>query len=70
MEMDMKVYKVYFNSISLGNTELKYQPSAFTLPLNTQIDKFTCTCTDRISMNNMTSKRKLLEASRGAVVKS
>ncbi len=23
-EMNMKVYKVYFNSISLRNTELKY----------------------------------------------
>lgn len=67
-EMDMKVYKVYFNFISHGNTELKYQPSAFTLPLNTQTDTFTIH-TDSISMNNMT-KTKLLEASRGAVVKS
>lgn len=49
--MNMKVYKVYFNSISLGNTELKYKPSAFTLPLNTQTDTI---CTDRISMNNIT----------------
>ncbi len=67
-EMNMKVYKVYFNSISLRNTELKYQPSAFTLPLNTQTDTVTIH-TDSISMNSM-KKTKLLEASRGDVVKS
>jgi len=48
----MEVYKVYFNSISLGNTKLKYQPSAFTLPFVTQTDTFICTCTDRISMTH------------------